>query len=45
MISSETPEKLRAIIQDTYPQLFYLKRDDWKSGTRGECDEREIPER
>jgi len=25
MISSETPDKLRDIIMDTYPQLFYLK--------------------
>ena len=25
MISSETPYKLREIIQDTWPQLYYLK--------------------
>ena len=43
VISSETPDKLRAIIQDTWPNLYYLKRDDRKPGTRGECDEREIP--
>jgi hypothetical protein len=27
---------------DTWPNLYYLKRDDRKPGTRGECDEREI---
>jgi hypothetical protein len=45
MITTETPHKLREIIQDTWPNLYYLKRDDRKPGTRGECDEREIPER
>ena len=40
MISSETPEKLREIIIDTWPNLYYLKTDDWKPGTRGECDEK-----
>jgi hypothetical protein len=46
MISTETPDKLRVIIMDTWPNLYYLKRDDWKSGTRGERDEsKEIPER
>ena len=39
VISSETPDKLRAIIMDTWPNLYYLKRDDRKPGTRGKCDE------
>jgi hypothetical protein len=40
MISSETPDKLRAIIQDTWPNLYYLKTDDRKPGTRRERDEK-----
>jgi len=30
VISSETPDKLRGIIQDTWPNLFYLKPIDRK---------------
>ena len=26
MITSETPDKLRQIIMDTWPQLFWLKK-------------------
>ena len=45
MISSETPDKLRAIIMDTWPNLYYLKRDDRKLGTRGKCDGEEVRDR
>jgi hypothetical protein len=40
MISSETPYKLRDIIQDTWPNLYYLKNDDRKTRPRRESDER-----
>ena len=51
MIGSETPYKLSEIIQDTWPMLYrppnkrynnvkLNKTDDWKSGTRRECDEK-----
>ena len=54
MIGSETPYKLSEIIQDTWPMLYrppnkrynnvkLNKTDDWKPGTRGECNERKIP--
>ena len=45
VISSETPDKLRAIIMDTWPNLYYLKRDDRKPGTRGKCDGKEVRDR
>lgn len=38
MISSETPYKLRDIIQDTWPNLYYLKNER-KSRTRRERDD------
>jgi hypothetical protein len=45
MINTDTPYKLRDIIQDTWPNLYYLKKDDWKPGTRGERnDAEEVPE-
>ena len=28
MINEDTPYKLAEIIRDTWPQLYYLKRDD-----------------
>ena len=45
MFEEDTPYKLKEIIMDTWPQLFWLKdfkkNDDRKPGTRGECDGRE----
>ena len=49
VISSDTPDKLREIIQDTWPNLYRPPKvpyntskldqpNDWKSGTRGESD-------
>jgi hypothetical protein len=47
MYNEDTPYKVKEIIHDTWPQLFWLrgikksdeKQDDWKSRTRGKCDE------
>jgi len=33
MITSETPYKLAEIIQDTWPQLYYLK-EETKNGSK-----------
>jgi hypothetical protein len=51
VISSDTPYKLREIIQDTWPNLYRAPKkkyndgrvnesNDWKLRTRGECDEK-----
>jgi hypothetical protein len=33
MISKDTPSKLAEIIRDTWPQLFYLKKEN-KNGSK-----------
>tara|TARA_A100001515_G_scaffold14810_1_gene11002 strand:+ start:353 stop:487 length:135 start_codon:yes stop_codon:yes gene_type:complete len=33
MISSSTPYKLAGIIRDTWPQLFYLKKENKNNGS------------
>ena len=50
MITTETPYKLAEIVRDTWPQLYILenprynknntnKKNDWKFGTRRECND------
>ena len=43
MISSETPYKLREIIQDTWPQLYYLKgikKEDTEEQNHGDTSKK-----
>lgn len=39
MISSETPDKLREIIQDTWPQLFRYEPQEKKTITESKEEE------
>jgi len=34
MINKDTPDKMREIIMDTYPQLFWLKKEKEKTNGR-----------